>query len=569
MPDTPSAPDSETPLVVAYHDGTKHHFGRFARSAGHLDWATQPDPFRRFLGADLIDLVDPLTRAVGAGAADRQSWDQVEYDTVFEPVAEPRLAPGPEAVAVLLRFSLGLSAWKSAGAQRWALRVNPSSGNLHPTEAYVVAGAGGVAGPAGVFHYRPDVHALERRCTDPHHAWDSLAGGLPDGSFFVALTSIHWREAWKYGERAFRYCQHDTGHAVAALRMAAAMMGWQARLVAECPSAALARLLGLDRHEDFADAEEEEPECLLIVAPRACVGQRRGAVAAAARGFAAGDWQGRANRLSPAHVEWTALDVVAAATRVPEAAGAFNPAPMPPAHAGVTKARDGQVPRVPASRLVLQRRSAVAMTGEGEMGLEAFLLLLRRLMPAAVPPWDALWWAPRVHPVFFVHRVAGLDPGLYVLARSAGAVETLQAAMRSDFAWVRPERVPEELPLFLLGAADVRQLAGALSCGQAIAADGCFAVAMLAEFEEALARAGAWAYRQLFWEAGVAGQVLYLEAEAAGLRGTGIGCYFDDPVHEVLGIAGHGLQSLYHFTVGWPEEDRRLRVEPGYAWEAG
>ena len=34
-----------------------------------------------------------------------------------------------------------------------------------------------------------------------------LDGVIPDGVMLVALTSIHWREAWKYGERAFRYCQ--------------------------------------------------------------------------------------------------------------------------------------------------------------------------------------------------------------------------------------------------------------------------------------------------------------------------------------------------------------------------
>ena len=25
---------------------------------------------------------------------------------------------------------------------------------------------------------------------------------LPEGSFLVGLSSVHWREAWKYGERA-------------------------------------------------------------------------------------------------------------------------------------------------------------------------------------------------------------------------------------------------------------------------------------------------------------------------------------------------------------------------------
>ena len=42
--------------ALEYHEATKHHFNRFARSAGHLDWATQPDPFRRYGGAPLITL---------------------------------------------------------------------------------------------------------------------------------------------------------------------------------------------------------------------------------------------------------------------------------------------------------------------------------------------------------------------------------------------------------------------------------------------------------------------------------------------------------------------------------
>jgi hypothetical protein len=46
----------------------------------------------------------------------------------------------------------------------------------------------------------------------------------------------------------------------------------------------------------------------------------------------------------------------------------------------------------------------------------------------------------------------------------------------------------------------------------------------------------AWPYRWMFWEAGLLGQVLYLEAEAAGARGTSIGCYFDDAARDLLGL---------------------------------
>ena len=61
--------------------------------------------------------------------------------------------------------------------------------------------------------------------------------------------------------------------------------------------------------------------------------------------------------------------------------------------------------------------------------------------------------------------------------------------------------------------------------------------------------------------------MLYLEAEAAGARSTGIGCFYDDAVHEVLGLSGPAWQSLYHFSMGMPVEDARLTTERGYEWE--
>ena len=100
--------------------------------------------------------------------------------------------------------------------------------------------------------------------------------------------------------------------------------------------------------------------------------------------------------------------------------------------------------------------------------------------------------------------------------------------------------------------------------GQDIAGQGAFSLGMFAEFEPAIRKYGAHLYRRLFWETGAIGQVLYLEAEVAGLRGTGIGCFFDDPVHEAFGLSGLELQSLYHFTIGGPVEDARLSTLPAY-----
>jgi len=114
---------------------------------------------------------------------------------------------------------------------------------------------------------------------------------------------------------------------------------------------------------------------------------------------------------------------------------------------------------------------------------------------------------------------------------------------------------------------DARAIAGQVSCGQDIAAKGAFSVGMIADFQQPLQTHGPWLYRRLFWETGMIGQVLYLEAEAAGIRSTGIGCYFDDPVHDLFGFQGRAFQSLYHFTVGGPVEDARLSTLPPYPLE--
>ena len=88
---------------------------------------------------------------------------------------------------------------------------------------------------------------------------------------------------------------------------------------------------------------------------------------------------------------------------------------------------------------------------------------------------------------------------------------------------------------------------------------------MLAEFRTSIEECGPSFYPRLFWETGLIGHVLYLEAEAAGVRGTGIGCFFDDTMHRTLGIQSDDWQSLYHFTVGGPVVDSRLRTIPPYA----
>jgi SagB-type dehydrogenase family enzyme len=529
-------------IALQYHHASKHYFDRFARSLGYLDWATQPNPFRRFDGAPFFE----LSRDAVA--------PEVPYDALFARPAAG-VAIDDRSIADWLRCAMGLSAWKQFRGSRWALRVNPSSGNLHPTEVYVVRAA-------GVFHYASREHALEQRARLDAAAWDAFTGGR-DG-LLVALSSIHWREAWKYGERAFRYCQHDAGHAIGALTLSASRLGWDVALLPRWSDAAVATLLGLDRDDDFAAAEREEPECIAVVTSGDAapwVEQDPAALVEAARSSV---WQGTANRLSPDRVPWPIIDGVAAATRYPGTAVPVKRrrgGSVEPPISAIATANDPP----PARSIIIQRRSAVAFDARSTLPKDRFLQMLSRLQPRGVP-WDAIDWPPHVHLLLFVHRVDGLIPGVYAYLRDGAVLEEWRASMRPEFLW---ESVAgsSDAPLFLLVPADVTWPANRASCDQDIAADGFFSLGMIARLRPSLAEQGEWFYRRLFWECGLIGQVLYLEAEAASARATGIGCFYDDAVHELLGLTGDAWQSLYHFSMGVPVEDTRLTTEPGYEWE--
>lgn len=519
--------------VRRYHQRTKHFFDRYAAGPGFLDWATQPDPFRRFTGTEHVAL--PL-------AADRQ---QALYADLFQPGKVPAQLQTVETVGALLELTFGLSAWKSHGGDRWALRCNPSSGNLHPTEGYLVAGRDIRGLERGVYHYQSHAHVLEQRCRI-----DWTFPGL-----LVGVSSIHWREAWKYGERAFRYCQHDIGHALGALRYAAAVLGWKVRLLDDWSDADLARLLGLDRDEDFGAAEREVPDLLCGIGPAA---EETVAPERLLQEAAPNAWKGQANILSTHHSHhWPVIEQAHRATLKPrtEPSG-FDIAPLPLLPTPC---------EIRAADLIRQRRSAQAFDGITSIPANALWRILDATLPhPAAPPFDTWPYPPRVSLLLFLHRVVGLPPGLYVFCRADCMESELRQVIRGAFDWTAVDDCPDHLRLYRLVRANAQRAAKQLSCHQDIAGESAFSAGMLAAFDEALA-IGPWMYRRLFWECGLIGQVLYLEAEAAGVRGTGIGCYFDDPVHELLGLTDTRYQSLYHFTIGGPLDDARLQTLPPYA----
>ncbi|KAL3829561.1 hypothetical protein ACJIZ3_018363 [Penstemon smallii] len=539
--ETPTVEEDKPQLlinqVLKYHNQTKHSFTNYARGPHGLDWANQPNPFRRYLSAPLLPLLhhpeqnDPL------------------YSSLFHSLPSPK----PLSKTTISQFfynSLALSAWKSTGFSTWSLRVNPSSGNLHPTEAYIISPpVESLSEHPFVAHYAPKEHALELRAQIP----SGFLEYFPKGSFLIGFSSIFWREAWKYGERGFRYCNHDVGHAIGAVSIAAGGLGWDVKVLDGLGCEELEKLMGLvGTFPKFSipsrpvrgrmpEIEFEHPDCVLLVFPKG-VGEFEvdwQKLSVALSEFSNLEWNGKPNLLSKEHLCWDVIFKTAEAARKP-LTRVTEVVSEPFGCIGIIS--ESSYKGFSVSELVRRRRSAVDMDGSTMMEMESFYQILLHCMPSGSGesgegkqkrqlafPFRALPWHSQVHAVLFVHRVVGLPSGLYFLVRNEDHLDELTKVTRPEFRWVKPNGCPNDLPLYELSQGDCRELSKRLSCHQDIASDGCFSLGMVARVEPTLQESGAWMYPRLFWETGVLGQVLYLEAHAVGVSATGIGCFFDDP----------------------------------------
>lgn len=322
--------------VLAYHERSKNRPGHPAAAPAGLNRATEPVPFRRYLGAELL----PLPEVPPQGGP---AWNDL-----FVPGAVPPAVVDRQGVGQLFYDALAISAWREEGGARFSFRVNPSAGNLHPTEAYLLAGPiTDLSERPALYHYSPFDHGLEVRAELPE-------GLVPSGSLLVGFSTILWRTAWKYGERAFRLAHLDAGHAMAALAYAAAALGWEVRRV-DLADEALARLLGIQSQEG---PERERPVTLVEVrtskgpSPSWTTLERP-----------IGAEVGRPNRISPGHRSWPILDEIAETTRV------FDSATPASCRVGFGRVvgwgtRPAETGNVPARVILHGRRSAAGFSGK-------------------------------------------------------------------------------------------------------------------------------------------------------------------------------------------------------------
>ena len=464
-----------------------------------------PDPFRHYEGVPVLDLPadPPLPETPAIEVLGGVSGPTPDRD-------------GPAFLSQLLFYSAAISASKRVPSTgyRYALRVNPSSGNLHPTEFHFRT-RGLKEWPDGLYHYCPSAHMAEQRALGDLEI--KLAGS--SAPIVFVLTSIAWREAWKYRDRAYRYCLHDIGHAWQALSLAARAIGCDSFATGHFPDEEVAQFCRL--HED------EWP--MLIVEVRGASIPVREPDARETIWYG-----GHANQLSKETIAYPSIDGIHNATKLSNrACGGISGAEPPPAGPGEITLPPPASSRSSFGEVARLRRSALDFQG-GTQSMS--LTQLSAILAATARPLLADFAGARFIQLYlYVHRVDGLHPGVF-------------------------RHWPERGGLERIGSGDQRVAAAGLSLGQDLAGNACVAFSMIGDLDRAARAHGDRGYRYVHFEAGAIGHRLYLAAEALGLRATGIGAFYDEEVRRYLNLTPQQGQVVYHFAIGYPVPDSRLEA---------
>jgi SagB-type dehydrogenase family enzyme len=205
--------------MLPYHLQTMHSY-MSVRNGGHvMDWEHQPDAFKVYPSS---------------------------YPRLFLDRNNPH-----HRFLILIG---GITAKKSYPGVTYALRTNPSAGALYPTETYVqIKGVEGFE--EGIYHLSPSEQALVLLTPlNPQEGLETFLHVRNIQGFCFFFSALYYRSSWKYRDRAFRYCLHDTGHMLGALEASCQYYEKTYRIVYAIDKIALNRLFGFGKEEFFLSA---------------------------------------------------------------------------------------------------------------------------------------------------------------------------------------------------------------------------------------------------------------------------------------------------------------------------
>ncbi len=223
-----------------YHKLTSYERDRL--SPHTLDWENQPTLYKAYKGIEPI----PLPKQI--------SPPRLKLSDILlaESITRPRSLDITD-ISRLLLLSNTLTAKARHGNDEFYFRSVASAGALYPSEIYLsVQGINGL--DPGLYYFSIKEHALYCLRKGEFNRFVSgliqpLSKNIP--SIVLFFTSIYFRSAWKYRDRAYRYCLLDTGHLIENVHLALKSYKISFKLSYDFNDDELGKFLGVDTTREF------------------------------------------------------------------------------------------------------------------------------------------------------------------------------------------------------------------------------------------------------------------------------------------------------------------------------
>src|SRR5262245_56411930 len=236
-----------TALALTFHEETKHSYESVYHTRYFLDWANQPQPFKRYLGLDAIPL-------------------PTELPTTQMPALWALSSPGDTAVTtpVLTLLDLAYVLFYAAGVTKrrfypghgeMLFRAAACTGALYHIDLYLsVCDVPGLQ--AGLYHFDSHDFALRQLRQGDYGGVLVEASGddsaLQEVPVIIIGSDTFWRNSWKYRARAYRHSFWDAGTILTNLLAAAHVRTLPAHLTLGFADAPVNALLDVDTDREVA-----------------------------------------------------------------------------------------------------------------------------------------------------------------------------------------------------------------------------------------------------------------------------------------------------------------------------
>lgn len=490
-----------------YHDKTSYH--RHKMSPHFLDWQNQPSLYKTYPGIDPVELPT------------RPKIPRVNLQSLL---LAPSLPPGSkeidiEALSSIFLLTYSITGKARHGGEDFYFRSAASAGALYPCELYVSAQK--IQGlEDGLYHFSIARHGLSPLRKGPVNSWANslIAPSAPSTPLLIFfLSAIFFRSAWKYRDRAYRYCLLDTGHVLENLVLALRAWGLDFQVSYDFHDAQVNQLLGLDESREvvlatcrvWSSQEIKDPAC-----------QQAGKELF--RGNQLSELLKGSSRVSVVEKQYPLIEDIHASSswtssQTSRPCTQWKTSDKPSIWLSIEPSTPWPKDKV-LEEVITKRRSkrnfVSVLTDKSHL----------RAILNSLSDHNGSYYRPCVSIQLLLERVEGHQPGHYLLEPMAHRYGLLQ---------------PGEF---------IRTMAS-ICLDQMWLANATVHFMFIADLDHLHEAIGPRAYRYALLEAGRLGERIYLISTALGLGCCGIGAFYDNEAAQLLDLKG-GERLLYLVASG-------------------